>query len=369
MVTIIHLTASTFHGGPERQMLGLAMALAPEVRSVFLSFAEGGRCRAFLEEARQQGFQSHELGNDTPHFRRACGELTELLRGHRCDVLLCHGYAEVERNPARRAALHLEWLKMRSFEHKALAMFDHVAAVSDQDAHLMRSWFHAQSVTTIPNGVNLEFYDNMTRSEQPDRIIYCSSLDSYVNQDAVQYLVKEVLPLVWEKRPGVQFMIVGSKPPPFITALASERVIVAGNVADVRPLLGQAAACVVPLRIGGGSRLKILEAFAAKLPVVSTSIGAEGLDVEAGKHLLIADGEVGLADAILRILEDHSLRQRLTSAGRALVQEVYDWKTIVPKVEEAWDLTLENYHRKREHTASSHKPTCPASGRSWRGVR
>ena len=293
----------------------------------------------------------------------------KFLCSHNVECISWRRLAEVERNPARRAALHLEWLKMRSFEHKALAMFDHAAAVSDQDAHFMRSWFHAQSVTTIPNGVNLEFYDNMTRSEQPDRIIYCSSLDSYVNQDAVQYLVKEVLPLVWEKRPGVQFMIVGSKPPPFITALASERVIVAGNVADVRPLLGQAAACVVPLRIGGGSRLKILEAFAAKLPVVSTSIGAEGLDVEAGKHLLIADGEVGLADAILRILEDHSLRQRLTSAGRALVQEVYDWKTIVPKVEEAWDLTLENYHRKREHTASSHKPTCPASGRFWRRAR
>ncbi len=107
MRTVIHLTASTFHGGPERQMLGLAGALGADVGSIFVSFSEGGRCRAFLDEARRQGFQSQELRNDTPHFRRACGELADLLGRHCCDILLCHGYKAglIGRIAARRARI------------------------------------------------------------------------------------------------------------------------------------------------------------------------------------------------------------------------------------------------------------------------
>jgi polysaccharide biosynthesis protein PslH len=248
---------------------------------------------------------------------------------------------------------------MRAFEKKALAMFDHVAAVSEQDADTMRSWFGARSVSTIPNGVDVKFYENVGRTERLDRILYCASMDSYVNQDAVMYFIKQVLPIIWQKRPGLQFMILGSKPPAFITALASDRIIVTGSVPDVRPLLDQASACVVPLRIAGGSRLKILEALAAGLPVISTSIGAEGLDVEPGKHLLIADQEAAFAEATIRLLEDRSLQQSLRESGRRLVHERYDWRMIVPKVEQAWEQAIANHRDRLENRVAALSELCP----------
>ena len=351
-------------GNRFRTPLSLAFGIASNLFSPTPLAVRKHATRPFLRELRRLLSREHfDLihceWTHYAHHLSGIHDLPKFLSSHNVECIPWRRLAEVERNPMRRAGLHLEWLKMRSFEHRALAMFDHVAAVSDPDAHIMRSWFQVESVSMIANGVDLEFYEKIAPSEQGDHVVFCASMNASVNQDAVMYFVKQVLPMIWEKRPGLRFMIVGSKPPPFITALASDRVIVTGSVEDVRPLLGQAAACVVPLRIAGGSRLKILEAFAAGLSVVSTSIGAEGLDVELGKHLLIADGEAAFADATIRLLEDRSLRQRLTAASRKLVQECYDWKKIVPKVEEAWERTIGNYIRKRGGPASSSTPVDP----------
>jgi len=161
------------------------------------------------------------------------------------------------------------------------------------------------------------------------------------------YFAKNILPRIHERKPQARFMIVGSSPPASIRNLASDRVIVTGSVEDVRPLLRKATVSVVPLRIAGGSRLKILEAFAAGIPVVSTSIGAEGLEVVPGTHLLIADDDPAFAARCSELLESPSLGERLTRAARCLTKEKYDWRSMSPLVEVGWERAMVGFARRR----------------------
>ncbi len=277
-------------------------------------------------------------------FLQDRAEVPRFLSSHNVECVPWQRLYHVERNRVRRAALHLEWLKMRAFERRMISQFDHVAAVSAADAQLMKGQFAARSVEVIPNGVDVDFYGRPEHDGHDDVLAFCGSLDAFVNQDAVTYFCERILPRIWQQRPQVRLLIIGSSPPPRICKLAGDRILLKANAADVRPLLGQAAACVVPLRVAGGSRLKILEAFAAGIPVVSTTLGAEGLEVEAGRHLLIADREEAFAAETLRLLDDRPLRQCLVQAGRALVEEKYAWKAIVPLIDGAWQHTIDNFH-------------------------
>jgi glycosyltransferase involved in cell wall biosynthesis len=154
------------------------------------------------------------------------------------------------------------------------------------------------------------------------------------NQDAVQYFVDEILPLVRKGRPDVSIAVVGQAPPAHIQKLDSlPGVHIVGRVDDVRPYVDAATVYVVPLRIGGGTRLKILEALAMSKAVVSTSVGAEGLDVIDGEHIMIADSAADFADRIERLLADSALRGKLGRAGRTLVAERYRWESLATKLE------------------------------------
>jgi len=278
-------------------------------------------------------------------LRKVC-RVPRFLCSHNVECLPWRRFSEVQANPARRAALYLEWRKMKLFERRAISAFDHVSAVSETDARIMQSWFSADSVEVIPNAVDTHFYEGQDGPKEDDLLVYCASMDAWVNQDAANYFVKRILPEIHKYRPQTRVMIVGREPPDAIRRLACDRVIVTGTVKDVRPLLAKATACIVPLRIAGGSRLKILEAFAAGLPVVSTSIGAEGLDVEPDRHLLIADKTTDFASACLQLLTDRPLRERLGKAGKSLAREKYDWSAVYPLVENAWEQTIRNYYNK-----------------------
>jgi glycosyltransferase involved in cell wall biosynthesis len=198
-------------------------------------------------------------------------------------------------------------------------------------------------VEVIPNGVDVGFYDHRSRTPEEDLLVYCASMDAWVNQDAALYFVRSILPRIQQRRPHTRLMIVGRNPSPAIRRLASDRVIVTGTVDDVRPLLDKATVSIVPLRIAGGSRLKILESFAARLPVVSTTIGAEGLAVRDGRELLLADGEEAFTDACVRLMLDRPLQSQLTTAAWTFAKQRHDWQAISPLVEAAWERTIENY--------------------------
>jgi glycosyltransferase involved in cell wall biosynthesis len=169
---------------------------------------------------------------------------------------------------------------------------------------------------------------------QGDSLVFVGAMHWRPNQDAIQYFVDEILPLVRDRRPDVSIAVVGQEPPAHIQKLDSlPGVHIVGRVDDVRPYVDAATVYVVPLRIGGGTRLKILEALAMGKAVVSTSVGAEGLDVVDGEHILIADSADEFADRIERLLADPSLRGKLGRAGRALVTERYRWDSLARKLE------------------------------------
>jgi glycosyltransferase involved in cell wall biosynthesis len=281
------------------------------------------------------------------YLRRAAG-LPRFLASHNVESIQWSRFAQVQRNLCRRAAIWLEWRKMRCFEGRSLRIFDHIAAVSGHDAELMKSRFGAKSVDVIPNGVDVAYYERAPRREEPDLLVYCASMDSWVNQDAAFYFVRDILPRIHERRPQSRFMIVGRNPPQGIRDLATDRVLVTGTVADIRPVLARAAVSVVPLRIASGSRLKILESLAAGVPVVSSAAGAEGLELKYGSELLVADSDAEFAAQCVRLLDDAPLRRRLANAGQALVRQKYDWSALFPLVEKAWTRTIENFRRRSD---------------------
>jgi polysaccharide biosynthesis protein PslH len=290
------------------------------------------------------------------YYLRKMRHLPKFLSTHNVESMQWQRFSQVQTNPFRKAAIHLEWLKMRAFEHQMVGQFDHVAVVSAADAQIMKSWFDAQSVEVIPNGVDSKHYDRADGRHDGHVLVYCASMDSFVNQDAAMYFAKNIFPMIRSKMPQARFLIVGRGPPASIRKLADTNITVSGSVEDVRPLLATASISIVPLRIAGGSRLKILEAFAAGIPVVSTSIGAEGLDVDADTHLLIADDESAFASHCLRLLEEPLLAARLTEAAKSLVDEKYDWRTISPLLGQAWERTVEIHHfTSSKQTASNER--------------
>jgi glycosyltransferase involved in cell wall biosynthesis len=177
----------------------------------------------------------------------------------------------------------------------------------------------------IPTGVDTEYFAPDTASSSEPRLVFTGSMDWLPNEDAMRFFCHDVLPLIRAEEPRTRLAIVGRTPTPAVRALADEHIEVTGTVADVRPFMRKAAVYVVPLRIGGGTRLKIFEAMAMGQAVVSTTVGAEGLPVVDGEHAVIADGPRAFADAVISLLRDSRRRQALGAAARKLVVDHYDW--------------------------------------------
>ena len=234
-------------------------------------------------------------------------------------------------------------VKMLAFERRALGMFDHVAAVSAEDARIMESCFGARSVEVIPNGVDLRLLRSGRRRQRTETIVYCGSMDYFPNQDAALHFARKILPRIRGRRAQARFLVLGRSPPASIWALANDHIAVSGTVDDVRPYLSSATVSVVPLRVAGGLRLKILESFAAGVPVVSTSIGAEGLGLRHGAELLIADDEAAFAAECVRLLEQPRLREQMARTAETHLNHNCDWRAIAPLVEAAWERTRCNF--------------------------
>jgi glycosyltransferase involved in cell wall biosynthesis len=184
-------------------------------------------------------------------------------------------------------------------------------------------------IEVIANGVSLDDYELDGLIPRPNTLIYTGSFRYCANYEAMLWFVNDVLPIIKREVPDVQLTITGDHANlPFP---ASENVILTGYVDDVRPLIASSWVTIAPLLVGGGTRLKVLEAMALRSPVVATSKGVEGLSVQDGEHLLIANRSEDFAQSILLLLRDAELRQRLASNAYQLVQQHYDWKVIMPE--------------------------------------
>lgn len=228
----------------------------------------------------------------------------------------------------RRAFERYDLIRLWWYQRRALQTFDRVFVCSDQD----RQQLGQKNVLVIPNGATVP--DSPLPDDTDDRtLLYTCNLSYQPNVDGLLFLVNDVLPLVRREIPDVSLLVAGSGPSQQVLDLQRDpRIQVVGSPPSLEPFYRQATVAVVSLRVGGGTRLRILEALALGRPVVSTSIGCEGLSVTAGEHLLVADDAEGLARSCVTLLRDRPLRRRLAAQGRELVKQQYSWGSIEERV-------------------------------------
>jgi polysaccharide biosynthesis protein PslH len=261
-----------------------------------------------------------------------------VLFTHNVEAEIWRRHADTARSPLRKALLSAQWRRTVRFERDAVRRFDLVLAVSDTDRRTLLQAYGPlrQAVHVVPTGVDTGYFADVTGPVRPRHMVFTGSMDWLPNEDGMLYFVRDVLPLIRREEPEATVAIVGRAPTPAIVKLGSEHgVEVTGRVDDVRPHMAEGAVYIVPLRIGGGTRLKIFEAMAMGKPVVSTTIGAEGLPVEPGADVLIADSPAAFADAVVRLFRNDEERTRIAEAGRRLVAQQYDWSAVFGHLEQA----------------------------------
>lgn len=261
---------------------------------------------------------------------------------HNAEHVIQHRAAAADRGrPGRRlAALYssIQEPRLKALERALCREASGVSAVSDEDASALKALAPELRPAVVPNGIDLSAYDLPAPvATEPGRVVFTGKMDYRPNVDAVLWFVNEVWPMIRAQAPDATFWIVGQAPTPPVRALdGRDGVHVTGAVADTRPYIAGARVYVAPLRMGGGTRFKLLEALALRRPVVSTRIGAEGFPLRNGRDALLADGPQSFADSVCRLLQDTDLSDKLGATGRALVAARYDWSVIVPTLEALW---------------------------------
>ena len=263
-----------------------------------------------------------------------------ILFTHNVEAEIWRRHAETATNPVARRLLVQQWQRMLRFEREALSRFDLVLAVSEADRDTFERLYPGAlggPMHVVQTGVDTQYFRPV--SAPPARrahLVFTGSMDWLPNEDGMLYFVRDILPLVRQAEPGATLSIIGRAPTPAVRRLAEQHGIeVTGSVDDVRPHVAAGSVYVVPLRIGGGTRLKIFEAMGMGKAVVSTTIGAEGLPVTNGADLVIADEPAAFAAAAVRLIRDDEARTRIESAARRLVVERYDWAAVAQGFEDA----------------------------------
>jgi polysaccharide biosynthesis protein PslH len=313
--------------------------------------------------------ESIHLAAYLPVVRAARSRPAVILDWHNVESEIMSRYAERAPNLLRRAYAQRTARQLAALEARALRDFDAHLTVSERDRERLFKLSPGARVHVVENGVATEhFADEEVERAQPAkdsresgvgsleskasgldsrlstpdsrlptpdsrlpsrRVVFVGSMDYHANVDAVTHFAREVWPRLRERLPGLVFSIVGRAPAPEVRALAAQPgVEVTGTVADVRPYYRDALAAIIPLRVGGGSRLKILEAMAAGVPVVSTRLGAEGIDVREGVDIILAESADEFCDAVARLAASVEARREIVVAGRALVRARYDWSSV-----------------------------------------
>jgi len=263
---------------------------------------------------------------------------------HNVEAEIFRRHAEVATNPIKATVWRQQYNKMRSYEENSLKRFDTVVAVSQRDADAFAAVPEMGTVAAIPTGVDLDFFA-YREPGATDHIVFTGAMDWQANIDGIEFFMDEIWPRVAHKRPDARVTIVGRNPAQSLVDRARRRGLpfeFTGFVDDIRTHVVDAAAYIIPLRVGGGTRIKAFEAMAMGIPVVSTTLGMEGLDVRPKEHYLLADKADDFADALIQILEDRELGLQLSRQARQYVEEHFSsqavarcfedicWRTLSP---------------------------------------
>jgi glycosyltransferase involved in cell wall biosynthesis len=268
-----------------------------------------------------------------------------LLFQHNVEAMIWQRHFEVAENPIKRAYFRFQWQRMRRYEGESCRRFDWVVAVSEEDAETMKRDYGLENISHVPTGVDTDYFEyDESRETSGHDIVFTGSMDWLPNEDGIQWFVSEIFPKVQKEIPGATLTVVGRNPSAALRALStsSDSIAITGRVPDVRPFMTRASVYVVPIRIGGGTRLKIYEAMAMGLPVVSTTVGAEGLGVEDGADILLRDDPYALSDAIVKLLRDRALAGRLGKEAAMRVQKHNSWKSVTADFARSCQLALES---------------------------
>ena len=281
-----------------------------------------------------------------------------ILFTHNVEAEIWRRHAETVANPVARQLLAQQWRRMLRFERDALSRFDLVLAVSDADSRTFERLYPGAvraPTHVVQTGVDTGYFTPATADgARRAHLVFTGSMDWLPNEDGMLYFVREILPLIRAQEPDATLSIIGRAPTPAVRRLAEEHgVEVTGRVDDVRPHIAAGSVYIVPLRIGGGTRLKIFEAMGMAKAIVSTTVGAEGLPVTSGKDIAIADEPASFADAVVRLIRNDEARRRLETAARTLVVERYDWSAVAQDFEDALARVC---HSQQEPVAAGPRP-------------
>jgi len=258
---------------------------------------------------------------------------------HNCEYLLQRRSFETDIRQIQRwpAAVYsfIQWIRLRRYEADVCGRANRVIAVSDADAAALHRLVPNTEIAVVPNGIDSVVYKpHASAMQEESALVFTGTMDFRPNVDAVLWFVQEVLPAIKQKVSNIHLYVVGQRPHSRLHCLMNDpSVTITGWVEDPKPYIARAAVYVVPLRVGGGTRLKLLEAMSLGKAVVSTRLGAEGYPVSDGKELILADSPEEFASAVVQLLNDSAWRRSLGEQGCTFVKQHYDWKMIIPQVE------------------------------------
>lgn len=289
---------------------------------------------------------------DFPHSAILAPDLIQcpsVMFTHNIEAEIFKRHWQVAKSPVHRWLWRNQYRKMLRYEKSVLERFDTSVAVSIRDCEFFQNEYQVEGCRSIPTGVDTEFFDHKLPNNDR-QVVFCGSMDWLANIDGMQYFFDEVWPLIRKAVPDARMNVVGRNPPASLVSRvcsAAPEWKFSGFVEDVREHVQESAAFVIPLRVGGGTRIKAFEAMAMGSPVVSTSIGIEGLPVEHGSHFLRADNPKEMAGAVVSLLNDAGLRNRISKSARELVENKHGYRGVARVFENICEDTMVRIARKK----------------------
>ncbi len=333
-VHMVKPTASSDPGKRAAQLASLVSPISYQRRSLYTPQMQ----QKLDELAAQEKFDIIQVESSQLAGYRFDARSTVVLDEHNIEYELLYRMYQSDRSPARRLYNWMEFRKFRREEIKSWHDSCGCVMTSAREAEIVRKIVPSKPVEVVANAVDIEYFRPSGEAEDSNAIVLTGLMRYRPNIDAAVYFVKEIFPRILASRPNMVFYIVGAGAPEELKRLAGPNVVVTDTVPDVRPYVHRSAVFVVPLRMGSGTRLKVLEGLAMEKAMVSTSLGCEGIDVGNGEHLLIADDVADFADSVLKLVDDREMAARLGRQGRELVERQYSWETVVAQ--------LESFHKK-----------------------
>jgi glycosyltransferase involved in cell wall biosynthesis len=268
------------------------------------------------------------------------GRLPRVIGEQGVEYVILDRLAAVSHNPIKRMLSRVEQNRIKRFELAVCSQFDRCIEVSDEDRDIIQHDGLRTPVDVVPNGVDTQYFKFNSLPHTPDAIMFLGTFKFFGNRDAIRWLIELVWPVLQGFRPGLTFYVVGNQPPRWLRQASDQRLIVTGWVEDVRAYLIRSMVVVSPIRIGSGTKLKIMEAMAIGRPVVTTTMGLEGIPAVDGRDLLVRDEPGPFAEAILQLLDHPSMAATMGRTARELIERMYSWDAAVKSLEQCYRVAV-----------------------------